>query len=147
MKPGVCYTLSSQRNRILRWVETNAADVSWWTETSCGYVVASSSSAQLPEVASGSSSSGVPADATDVLVSGKTILLNLAFSHNVLTVNMPKQALVRVHVFDMLGNRVKTFQEAFAGSREVSLQGLPQGSYMVRVMSGSAVKTSRDNIR
>ena len=147
MKEGVCYTLSSQRNRILKWVETSAVDSTWWTETSCDYVVASSSSAQEPEVVSSSSSSSVPADATDVVASGKMLLPNLAFSHNVLTVNMPKQALVRVHVFDMLGNRVKTFQEVFAGSREVSLQGLPQGSYMVRVMSGSAVKTSRIIIR
>jgi hypothetical protein len=71
----------------------------------------------------------------------------MSFRNNVLTVVAPKQALVCVQVFDMLGNRVKAFQGTFAGTRDVSLQGLPQGSYMVRVMSGSLVKTARVTIK
>jgi hypothetical protein len=86
-------------------------------------------------------------DNSQAIVAGNIARLNMSFRNNVLTVAVPKQSLVRVQVFDMLGNRVKAFQGTFAGSREVSLQGLPQGSYMVRVVTGSSAKTSRINIR
>ena len=131
MGEGVCYTLNPERASDIKWTSGSATDSYWWVETSCQDFAPPSSSSQKPEA----------------FVAGKTSGLNMAFSHNVLTVAVPKQSLVRVQVFDMLGNRVKTFQDSFAGSRDISLQGLPQGSYMVRVMSGSSAKTSRISIR
>ncbi len=131
MGENVCYTLNPERASDIKWTSGSATDSYWWVETSCQDFVPPSSSSQKPEA----------------IVAGKTSGLNMAFSHNVLTVAVPKQSLVRVQVFDMLGNRVKVFQDSFAGSRDISLQGLPQGSYMVRVMSGSFAKTSRISIR
>ncbi|MBR6378822.1 MAG: T9SS type A sorting domain-containing protein [Fibrobacter sp.] len=86
-------------------------------------------------------------DNSQAIVAGNIARLNMSFRNNVLTVVAPKQALVCVQVFDMLGNRVKAFQGTFAGTRDVSLQGLPQGSYMVRVVSGSSAKTARVTIK
>ncbi len=131
MEDGVCYTLNPERASDIKWASGSATDSYWWMETSCQDFVPPSSSSQ----------------GTEAFVAGKTFGLNMSFRNNTLTLVVPKQSLVRVQVFDMLGNRIKAFQESFAGSRDVSLQGLPQGSYMVRVMSGSAVKTSRINIR
>jgi hypothetical protein len=127
MSEGVCYTMSRQRNESLQWVVNSAKDDSWWVEASCD--------------------SGEPMGITGKSSVDVNSSLKFAINRNVLTIAVPRQSLVRVQVFDMLGNRVKTFQDSFAGTREVSLQGLPQGSYMVRVVTGSSAKTSRINIR
>ena len=131
MEDGKCYTLNPERASDIKWAGGSATDSYWWVETSCQEFVPPSSSSQGPET----------------FVAGKASVLNMSFRNNMLTVVVPKQALVRVQVFDLLGNRVKAFQDSFAGTRDISLQGLPQGSYMVRVMSGSSAKTSRINIR
>ncbi len=131
MDDGKCYTLNPERPSVFKFPATSAKDAYWWVETSCLDFVPPSSSSQE----------------TESYVASRTSGLNMSFSRNVLTVSVPKQTLVRVQVFDMLGNRVKAFQDSFAGTRDVSLQGLPQGSYMVRVMSGSSAKTSRISIR
>ena len=110
------------------------------------YAEASSNSNYIGP-SSDSNYSGSNGDNSLAISAGALAQLKMSFSHNVLTVAVPKQSLVRVQVFDMLGNRVKTFQDSFAGTRDVSLQGLPQGSYMVRVVTGSSAKTSRINIR
>ena len=127
MSEGACYTMSRDRNETLQWVVASAQEKTWWIEASCD---------------SGEPMGIVGKSPVDVNSS-----LKFAISRNVLTVAVPKPSLVRVQVFDMLGNRVKSFQDSFAGTREVSLQGLPQGSYMVRVVTGSSAKTSRINIR
>ena len=131
MEDGKCYTLNPERAPDIKWAGGSATDTYWWMEASCQEFVPPSSSSQGPET----------------FVAGKSSMLNMSFRNNMLTVAVPKQSLVRVQVFDLLGNRVKAFQDSFAGSRDISLQGLPQGSYMVRVMSGSTAKTSRINIR
>jgi hypothetical protein len=131
MEDGVCYTLNPERASDIKWASGSATDSYWWVETSCQDFVPPSSSSQ----------------GTEAFMAGKTSGLNMSFRNNTLTVAVPKQSLVRVQVFDMLGNRVKTFQETFVGTMEMSLQGLPQGSYMVRVVTGSSAKTSRINIR
>ena len=110
------------------------------------YAEASSNSNYIGP-SSDSNYSGSNGDNSLAISAGALAQLKMSFRHNVLTVAVPKQSLVRVQVFDMLGNRVKTFQDSFAGTRDVSLQGLPQGSYMVRVVTGSSAKTSRINIR
>ncbi len=110
------------------------------------YAEASSNSNYIGP-SSDSNYSGSNGDNSLAISAGAFAQLKMSFRHNVLTVAVPKPSLVRVQVFDMLGNRVKTFQDSFAGTREVSLQGLPQGSYMVRVVTGSSAKTSRINIR
>ena len=123
-------------------MNTDASNREWWVETSClDFVPPSSSSATT--VVSSSSSASSP----EAFVAELQSQLKVSFAHSSLAIYAPRESLVRVQVFDMLGNRVKSFQDSFAGTREVSLQGLPQGSYMVRVVTGSSAKTSRINIR
>lgn len=89
-----------------------------------------------------SSSSG-KTDALFPTVAG----LNMVFSHNELTVTVPKASEVKVQVFDMQGNLQERYQGYSAGDHVVSLRHLNKGVYIVRVASGSAVKTQRIMIK
>jgi len=61
-----------------------------------------------------------------------------------LNVTIAKAGMTRVQVFDMMGHVVANISENMtAGTHQVSLDNLSRGNYMVRVMSGSEVKTSR----
>ncbi len=61
-----------------------------------------------------------------------------------LNVSVARSGLVKVSVFDMMGHVVLSAAENMtAGTHQVSLDKLSRGNYMVRVMSGSDVKTSR----
>lgn len=61
-----------------------------------------------------------------------------------LNVSVARSGLVKVSVFDMMGHVVlSTTENMTAGTHQVSLDNLSRGNYMVRVMSGSDVKTSR----
>ena len=89
-----------------------------------------------------SSSSG-KTDALFPTVAG----LNMVFSHNELTVTVSKASEVKVQVFDMQGNLQERYQGYSAGDHVVSLRHLTKGIYIVRVTSGSSVKTQRISIR
>lgn len=61
-----------------------------------------------------------------------------------LNISVAKAGMTRVQVFDMMGHVVANVAENMsAGTHQVSLDNLSRGNYMVRVMSGSEVKTSR----
>ncbi len=61
-----------------------------------------------------------------------------------LNVTVAKAGMTRVQIFDMMGHVVANMSENMAaGTHQVSLESLSRGNYMVRVMSGSDVKTSR----
>ncbi|MCQ2088637.1 MAG: cellulase family glycosylhydrolase [Fibrobacter sp.] len=65
-----------------------------------------------------------------------------------LNVTIAKAGMTRVQVFDMMGHVVANISENMtAGTHQVSLDNLSRGNYMVRVMSGSEVKTSRIAIK
>ena len=73
--------------------------------------------------------------------------LNASINGFNLDVTVAKSSMVKVHVFDMQGQVAKTFSENVAGSRSFDLRGLAKGSYLVRVSSGSMVKTARIAIK
>ena len=89
-----------------------------------------------------SSSSG-KTDALFPTVAG----LNMVFSHNELTVTVSKASEVKVQVFDMQGHLQEHYLGYSAGDHVVSLRHLNKGVYIVRVASGSAVKTLRIMIK
>ncbi|MCQ2093266.1 MAG: CIA30 family protein [Fibrobacter sp.] len=61
-----------------------------------------------------------------------------------LNISVAKAGMTRIQVFDMMGHVVANVAENMsAGTHQVSLDNLSRGNYMVRVMSGSEVKTSR----
>ncbi len=73
--------------------------------------------------------------------------VNMVFAHNELTVTVPKASEVKVQVFDMLGHLQEHYLGYSAGDHVVSLRHLNKGVYIVRVASGSAVKTQRIMIK
>jgi endoglucanase len=55
---------------------------------------------------------------------------------------------MKVQVFDMMGNVVKTVSESVtSGMHQVSLEGMTRGNYVVRVMMGRDSKTARISLR
>ena len=65
-----------------------------------------------------------------------------------LNISVAKSGNVKVQVFDMMGNLVKSVSESMtSGTHQVSLETLTRGNYVVRVMTGSASKTARISIR
>ena len=65
-----------------------------------------------------------------------------------LNISVAKAGTMKVQVFDMMGNVVKTVSESVtSGMHQVSLETLTRGNYVVRVMAGSESKTARFSIR
>ena len=69
------------------------------------------------------------------------------FANNELTVEQPGASMVRVQVFDLTGHLVESFNEQVVGSKTFSLAHLNQGSYMVRVVSMSQIRSARITVR
>ena len=75
-----------------------------------------------------------------------TVAMNGAkfgYANNELTVVQASSSMVRVQVFDLTGHLVESFAESVNGSKSFSLAHLNRGSYLVRVESGSQVRTAR----
>ena len=106
----------------------------------------SSSSADKPKSSSSKddkSSSNGKADGFYPTVVG----VNMFFAHNELTVTVPQASEVKVLVFDMQGLLQEHYVGYSAGDHVVSLGHLNKGVYIVRVASGSAVKTQQVMIK
>lgn len=74
--------------------------------------------------------------------------LKLALQGGMLYVNTEKSGAVRIQVFDMMGNVVKSVSENMtAGMHQVSLENMSNGNYVVRVMMNGAAKTARISIK
>ena len=72
----------------------------------------------------------------------------MAIHGTTLTVSMAHEGVVKVQVFDLMGNAVESRMEhMIAGQSQLSLDRLSRGSYIVRVTSGSEMKTARISIR
>ena len=65
-----------------------------------------------------------------------------------LNVSVARGGLVKISVFDMMGNMVKSMNENMtAGNHQVSLESLSRGNYVVRIQSGSEQKSARIAIK
>lgn len=82
--------------------------------------------------------------------SGKTAIIatvmpsfEFGFVNNELTVVLPKPAMLRVQVFDMMGHRVETFAESLVSSKNFNLAHLNMGNYVVRIESERYARTAK----
>ena len=111
-------------------------------ESSSSEKVASSSS----EAASSSSEVIKPesssSEHTTTIVAAKPSF-NFGYANNELTVVLPKPAMVRVQVFDLMGHVVETFAESAVSSKTFSLAHLNQGNYVVRIESARYARTAK----
>ncbi len=73
--------------------------------------------------------------------------LNVQFVRNELTVTVPTASEVKVYVFDLQGNLKKQYHGHSAGTHNVSLNQMNRGLYLVRVVSGSNVRTLRAQVK
>ena len=80
---------------------------------------------------------------TGIAVAKAPNSFKFGFANNELTVVQPSPSMVRVQVFDLTGHLVESFSETVAGSQSFSLAHLNQGTYMVRIMSKSQMRTAR----
>ena len=80
---------------------------------------------------------------TGVAVAKAPNSFKFGFANNELTVVQPSPSMVRVQVFDLTGHLVESFSETVAGSQSFSLAHLNQGSYMVRIVSKSQMRSAR----
>ena len=65
------------------------------------------------------------------------------FVNNELTVVLPKPAMLRVQVFDMMGHTVETFAESVSASKNFNLAHLNKGNYVVRIESERYARTAK----
>jgi len=117
-----------------------------------------SSSSSLPVVSSSSIAPVVSSSSEEPVASSSSEMegplnvaysrptVNLGFSGNALTV-AANNASVKIQIFDLMGNAIESRMERVSGSYTMNLEHLNKGSYLVRVMSGSLVKTARIAIK
>ena len=65
------------------------------------------------------------------------------FANNELTVVLPKPAMLRVQVFDMMGHKVETFAESVVSSKSFNLAHLNMGNYVVRMESARYARNAK----
>ena len=124
---------------------SSVAQSSSSTKTSSSSVKSSSSSDQNEESSSSFydyTTSIRPSDKgafVSVMMNG----VNFGYANNVLTVALSSASMVRVQVFDLTGHLVESLAESMVGSKSYSLAHLNRGSYLVRVESGSQVRSAR----
>ena len=105
---------------------------------------ATSSSSSVKQ--SSSSSENVESSSSEKTTKIVTVAMNGAkfgYANNVLTFEQSASSMVRVQVFDLTGHLVETFAESENGTKSINLAHLNRGSYLVRVESGSQVRTAR----
>lgn len=79
----------------------------------------------------------------DAIVTVAMSPIQFSYANNELTVTIPTSTMVRVQVFDLTGHLVESLAESMVGSKSYSLAHLNRGSYLVRVESGSQVRSAR----
>jgi hypothetical protein len=73
--------------------------------------------------------------------------VKFGYANNALTVALPTSSMVRVQVFDLTGHLVESFEESVSGTKNFSLAHLNRGNYLVRVETGSQVRSARITVK
>ncbi|PWJ64059.1 MULTISPECIES: cellulase family glycosylhydrolase [unclassified Fibrobacter] len=109
-----------------------------------------SSSSSLSEISSSSVEQPQESSSSDMegplTIAGIRSMLNLGFSGNALTVSA-NNGSVKIQIFDLMGNAIESRMERVSGSYVMNLEHLNKGSYLVRVVSGSLIKSARIAIK
>jgi hypothetical protein len=97
-----------------------------------------SSSSAEPESSSSEHTTGIVAAMPN---------FKFGYANNQLTVVLPKPAMVRVQVFDLMGHVVETFAESIVSSKNFNLAHLNKGNYVVRIESSRYVRTAKISVK
>ena len=120
-------------------------------ESSSSVEIASNSSSSRNDKSSSSSHKGKSSSSSKEKKDGFAPIvasgLNVQFVRNELTVTVPTASEVKVYVFDLQGNLKKQYHGHSAGTHNVSLNQMNRGLYLVRVVSGSSVRTLRAQVK
>lgn len=168
---------SDVKKNAVKWDLSKVIEIAWVVndpaagntlsidDVTCLGAVASSSSSKPASSSSVSSSSSKPASSSsDVSSSSEVnessssttvIAANVVQSGlkafvegSVLNIVVAKSGVVKVSVFDMMGNIVESHAENLsAGAYAHPIAGLANGTYVVRVQQGSAMKMIRLQVR
>lgn len=105
----------------------------------------SSSSSKNDKSSSSSAKSGKSSSSkkSDKIVAVAMNGVMFGYANNELVVVQPLSSMVRVQVFDLTGHLVESFAKPVSGTKNFSLAHLNRGSYLVRVESGSQVRSAR----
>ena len=70
-----------------------------------------------------------------------TVVTSVQFVRNALLVNVSRESVIHIQIFDIHGNKVKSMQEQILGNQRISLESLPQGYYVARITSEKSAKS------
>jgi hypothetical protein len=101
----------------------------------------SSSAANTAESSSATNSSSSSKDKSESLMISGPVITNVHFVRNAILVNVSRESVVHIQIFDMQGNKVESIQERVLGNKRISLDALSQGYYIARITNGNAAKS------
>ena len=109
----------------------------------------SSSSSKNDKSSSSSAKSGKSSSSkkSDKIVAVAMNGVMFGYANNELVVVQPLSSMVRVQVFDLTGHLVESFEESVSGTKNFSLAHLNRGNYLVRVETGSQVRSARITVK
>ena len=153
-------TVSSSSNETSSSSETTKPASSSSETTSSSSAKSSSSETTKPESSSSEKSSSTSSSSTaesssssekgkssssdnTPLIASVVPSFEFGFANNELTVVLPKPAMLRVQVFDLMGHVVETFAESIVSSKNFNLAHLNMGNYVVRIESARYARTAK----
>ena len=123
--------------------ETSSSSETTKPESSSSEKSSSTSSSSTAESSSSSEKGKSSSSDNTPLIASVVPSFEFGFANNELTVVLPKPAMLRVQVFDMMGHKVETFAESIVSSKSFNLAHLNQGNYVVRIESARYFRTAK----
>ena len=103
----------------------------------------SKSSSSTAESSSSSKKGKSSSSEKSSIIASVAPTFEFGFANNELTIVLPKPAMLRVQVFDMMGHSVESFAESVATSKSYNLAHLNKGNYVVRIESARYARTAK----
>lgn len=134
---------SSEKTDSSSSKETSSSSESTKPESSSSEKSSSTSSSSTAESSSSSEKGKSSSSDNTPLIASVVPSFEFGFANNELTVVLPKPAMLRVQVFDMMGHKVETFAESIVSSKNYNLAHLNMGNYVVRIESARYARTAK----
>ena len=134
---------SSEKTDSSSSKETSSSSESTKPESSSSEKSSSTSSSSTAESSSSSEKGKSSSSEKSAIIATVVPSFEFGFVNNELTVVLPKPAMLRVQVFDMMGHRVETFAESVVSSKSFNLAHLNMGNYVVRIESERYARTAK----
>ena len=116
---------------------TNIAESSSSVQSNSSTISSSSIQSSSSTLSSSSSSK----ENSESLMFSGTVVTSVQFVRNALLVNVSRESVIHIQIFDIHGNKVKSVQEQILGNQQISLESLPQGYYVARITSEKSAKS------